>query len=285
MILYHSSKDKPEDVLQPLIHLGSQIAAARRVETVFNGALIHAVTAANQFNVYDQKGTLLRRETTEDYMKSFSRFAEQRGLYTFTIDFKNPLRLTDCWDDDPIGSGAMAIFKDNDKLTDAERISLQKLFYPFTSVIYPDDVYERLDQEDIHEMQHTITGDPLFKSELRKREERASILNPFNPPAEIVWAAMTMRLRNWALERGYDSFVYENTGESEGDCYVPLEMPPAKALSGVLKFSGDEYVTQTLSTLQSAFAEAYINAEKGIARLTVDLNSENFWRESPANTL
>ncbi len=285
MILYHSSKNKPEDALQPLIHLGSQIAAARRVETVFNGAFIHAVTAANQFNVYDQKGTLLRSETTEDYMKSFSKFAEQRALYAITVDFQNPLRLTDCWDDDPIGSGAMAIFKDNDQLTDAERISLQKLFYPFTSVIYPDDVYERLDQEDIREMQHTVTGDPLFKSELRKREERASIIQPFNPPAEIVWAAMTMRLRKWALERGYDSFVYENTGESEGDCYVPLEMPPTKALSGILKFSSDEYVAKTLNALQSAFAQAHINAQKGSARLTVDLNSENFWRESPVNTL
>lgn len=285
MILYHSSKNKPEDALQPLIHMGSKIAAARRIETVFNGIFIHTVTAANQFDVYDRNGALLRRETTEDYMKSFRKFAEQRGLYAVTIEFKNPLRLTDCWDDDPLGSGAMTMFKDNHQLTDADKLSVQKLFYPFTSVIHPEHVYQRLDQKDLHEMHCTIIGDPVFSNELKKREERASVFQPFDPAAEIVWIAMTMRLRDWALEHGYDSFVYENTGESEGDCYVPLEMLPAESISGILKFSGDEYITKTLDSLQHEFAQAHGNAKKGGGSLTVDLNSENFWHELPLNAL
>ena len=100
-------------------------------------------------------------------------------------------------------------------------------------------------------MRNYVRNNPFAKKEFEKRKSRSmAIGEDFNVAAtqEYVWVYMTMQLRQWAIERHYDSFVYANTGEGFcDDAYVTLKPGQAGSPGGVYRFDKDAYISEVAS--------------------------------------
>lgn len=184
---------------------------------VFNGT---------SFVVLDSSFRPVREETLEQALQAFLTYAEKTKIFEYDVSIDRPLRLTDCWGDDPIGSGALEIFKGNSSLSEKQRDELKNVFAPFSGVIYPDDVARLLSAEHLKEIQKQGRTNVIYQQEMEKRRGRSrSIGEDFAEAAaqESVWVHLTLKLREWAVANKYDAFVYENLSEGDGDdSYVTL---------------------------------------------------------------
>jgi hypothetical protein len=245
MELFRSSKSgqKPGGVLT---HFGSMLAAAHRFESIFATQGMRTYLGGDTFILLDFYRNPVREQTLEEALKDFVAYAEQKTISKFNVEIKNPLRLTDCWMDDPIGSGGLDIFKDNHQLNPAQKKEVQKLFSPFESVVYPKDVYFRLSPEAFKTIVKTGRTNAIFKREFAKRRERSiAIGEDFNFAArhELVWIDLTLKLRSWSLSNAFDSFVYVNNSEGNGDnSYVTLnDQQVSKSLENY-RFNPQKYM-------------------------------------------
>lgn len=254
MELFHSSKagHKLNGVLN---HLGSMLAATHRLESIFASIRHRTYDGKNSFTVHDYYGFPEREETLDETLNLFASYAEQKVISKFSADIKNPLRLTDCWMDDPIGSGGMDIFKENTQLTQAQKKDLKSVFAPFDTVVFPGDVDIRLSQKSINAIIKEGRANAIFKREFRKREERClAIGENFNSAAshEAVWIDLTLKLRRWTLSNNFDAFVYENHSEGYGeDSYVTLNDRQVSDVLESHRFNKHKY----LQTVGPAFPD------------------------------
>ncbi len=224
MELYHSAQGGkvPDSVFA---HLGSMRTAAQRVPTKFlNGKQV--LVYHDHLEVRDNYGHFLGDTDITDICKAFADYASNVVISGFDANIKNPLRVEDCWDDDPIGSGAMDLFQENKQLTEPQRDSLRQVFYPFSGTVYTEDVMFRISDKDLEKLIREWENNAIFRREFEKRRTRFLSLNEPEDIAtqnETVWLALTMRLRKWATNNGFDSFVYANQSEGTGDdSYVTL---------------------------------------------------------------
>jgi hypothetical protein len=245
MRLFHSSTSA-HLVLSPLTHTGSFEAAAHRIEDQFLSQSPRQYDGKKrELHVLDYFKRHLRTETTDDFLEAFIQFAKERVISEYRVGLKKPLKLFDCWMDDPIGSGGLKIFAGNDQLTSQQKLELFTLFYPFLGVIYPDEIMTRFSLKKIRDLIKANENNKIFRDELEKRRSRSSALGEdFNIAVnyEAVWVDLTVKLRKWCLKNGFDSFEYQSNGEGNDEtCFVPLRTTSPKDKIGEYKFDEAKY--------------------------------------------
>jgi hypothetical protein len=155
-------------------------------------------------------------------------FIEKARIHLYRPSLGKGLRLRDCWGDDPIGSGALSIIEDETSISPTDLRDLKELFHPFgKEVLHMDVIDGVLPSQIIKSWEKLGRSNTIFMSELNKRKNRASARGEDwdrIKPYEIVWLHYTLKLRSWALSKGYDFFEYHNDGEDEGSLsYITLK--------------------------------------------------------------
>ncbi|WLQ16812.1 hypothetical protein O5O45_12875 [Hahella aquimaris] len=76
-----------------------------------------------------------------------------------------------------------------------------------------------------------------------KRQQTLGIDTKDQRYYEIVWVNLSVKLRQWALENDYDSFVYENKKEGTGeDSYVTLQFRQISKPIRTYSFNSSKYM-------------------------------------------
>lgn len=245
-------------LLGALSHFGSLEAAAHRLESIF-AVQTPKVLTERGFVLFDRAGQPTALKSEAELFAIFGESMSKAAIFEVALDITKPLRLKDCWGDDPIGSGGTALFVETDGLLPANRKSLCDLFNPFSGIIYPDQIDEviRKGKVDIRALEQQIARSPVFVTELKKRQDRLGKKRyERDRPYEVVWTALTLRLRKWALENGHDSFVYHNDREGAGDCHVILTDKQVQGLKRTYRFDQAQFrdlIPQAVEQLRTRF--------------------------------
>ncbi len=266
MLLYRGTETTKLGGDSTLMHFGTINAAAHRIESMFNAqSLIMFDAEADRFTVTDKRTGISKVETIDQRLIEFSKFFESHTISEFEVDIHSSLRVNDCWQDDPIGSGAMELFTGNTTLTGRQLIELEHLFSPFKRIIYPDHVHGLLSRNKIKEVIKASKSNSIFKLELKKRKDRLVAIGSFHKDEmyhEAVWVDLTLKLRLWAMKNNFDSFVYKNDGEGGGsDSYVALMANQAKDSKRKLKFDSQAYI-ETISPIFKDYVKQQFNQIK-----------------------
>jgi len=123
MKLYHGSQySTPPDGV--LIHLGSLSAATTRLISAYMIENPLSFDGSSLWNWNDPKQP--RKISAEDNLNAFAQFMERSFIHVADTNLKSPLRLKDCWSNDPIGSAGMGLFDGNTEITNSQRKQLTK---------------------------------------------------------------------------------------------------------------------------------------------------------------
>lgn len=232
-------------------HLGvSPVAAAERIEGMFAHQNICSLNSDCSVNTYDLMGRMISRQPLLAHLHEFCSYTRTFDISEYLLKINNPLRLIDLWEDDPIGSAGPKVV-DASELTPSLKKQVNELFTPFSGVIYPQHisrVFSPKDIKDIKGIKRYYSTNKLFSSEFKKRKERSKAVGEdFNQSQyqEIIWLDYTFKLKNWALRNNFDSFVYANHKEGNGeDTYVTL-VPNQVSYSGAsLEFNEEKYLAE-----------------------------------------
>lgn len=234
-------------------HFGSSpVAAAERIESMFAHQENRSINEDLSVNIHDLLYRVIGTKSLDQHLQDFCEYTRDFHISEYALDVKRPLRLQDLWEDDPIGSGGPDVV-DAEQLTSSEKEEVRNLFYPFERVIHPPHIFNVMSTKDIKGIKRRYNTNPIFKAELKKRKFRSgSIGEDFTKAQfqEIVWLDLTFKLKTWALGRGYDSFVYKNLKEGDGeDSFVMLHPNQAKATGKSFEFLEQKYLTEIPNTI------------------------------------
>ncbi|MEF2141171.1 hypothetical protein V1U69_11345 [Vibrio alginolyticus] len=229
-------------------HLGvSPVASAERVEGMFAHQNICSFNSDCSVNTHDLMGRVVNRQPLLEHLYEFCSYAKTFEISEYSLKINNPLRLFDLWEDDPIGSAGPKVV-DSSELTPTHQKEVHELFAPFSDVIYPQHIFRIFSLKDIKGIKRHYASNKLFSSELKKRKNRSvAIGDDFNQSQyqEIIWLDFTFKLKNWALTNGFDSFVYSNHKEGNGeDTYVTLLANQVSYSGTSLKFNEEKYLAE-----------------------------------------
>lgn len=229
-----------------LKHFGSMLAAARRLESKFAALERRAPGDGNSFFILDDLNRVIGQKSNLQLLQEFSQRMGKACIYETEIDIASPLRLFDCWEDDPVGSGGLRIFNNTPGLTLTQRYQLKSLFHPFTDVIYPDHVFAAYSPSQLDAITAHSALIPFFNTLLEERRSRLKALGKFHPSSmqyEAVWVLLTLQVRMWSIENGFDSWVYANNSEGAGeDSYVLLHHTQLAQVNAVYHFNPEKYL-------------------------------------------
>jgi len=246
--VYNADRKRVKSKNVIMKHLGvSPVAAAERIEGMFSHQEICSLNSDFTVNTYDLKGQVVKNQPLIEHLKDFCRYASTFSISEYLLAVKRPLRLVDLWEDDPIGSAGPQVVEAS-QLTQQQREEIQSLFAPFSGVIYPQQVFKVFSDKDIKGIKRHYASNKLFANELTKRKQRSKAIGEdFNRAQcqEVVWLDFTFKLKVWALTNGFDSYVYSNKKEGNGeDTYVTL-LPEQVNSTGVsLEFKEDKYLAE-----------------------------------------
>lgn len=231
-----------------LKHLGiSPVAAAERIEGMFAHQALCSFNHDLSVNVHDFKGKIIESKTLDEHLIDFCKYAKTFSISEYSLAVKNPLRLLDLWGDDPVGSAGPQVV-DKDQLTSSQYDEIQKLFSPFTSVIYPQQIFNIMSLKDIKNIKRRYLSNKFFDEEFKKRKFRSrAVGEDFNQAQyqEIVWLDYTFKLKAWALNNGFDSFVYSNNKEGNGeDTFITLLANQFTISGNSLFFQEEKYLSE-----------------------------------------
>ncbi|AQS38566.1 hypothetical protein Sps_03439 [Shewanella psychrophila] len=254
MRVYNSDTGSNHNI-QILKHLSlTPIAAAGRIEGMFAHQENCSLKPDFSVDVFDRLGNVINTKSLKQYIEEFCCHASKFSISEYLLDVNRPLRLIDLWEDDPIGSGGPKVI-DSDQLSLSEKLEVRALFDPFTDVIYPPHIFNVMSKNDIKGIMKGYTNNRLFTEEYRKRKARSKAINEDFKEAkyqEIVWLDYTLKLKQWALDRGYDSFVYSNIKEGSGeDTYVTLLPNQLSKINNSLFFNEEKYLTEMPPVIKS----------------------------------
>lgn len=245
--VYNSATNSPSsrDILK---HFSTTPgASANRIEGMYSHQEYRAITSNGMVNRLSMQGEVLKSITLDEHIQNFSDFASKFKLYEFTADIKNPLRINDLWDDDPIGSAGPSIV-DPDILSKEACTQLHMLFNPFKGVIHPHEIFAHISPKEVKKIKNSYANNALFQQEIKKRKARAKAIGEDFSSAqyqEIVWIDFTLKLRLWALEYGYDSFIYLNEKEGDNtDTIIPLKPNQIITTGKTMAFNKALYLDQ-----------------------------------------
>jgi len=261
-----------------LTHFGSLSSALHRIHTQYVGQYIRGFNG-KKFVLHDYYGSKVGEESLEEALEAFTEFVKNSCVRKFELNIKKSLRLKDCWEDDPIGSGAMGLFEGNGDLTSKQRAELKAIFAPFVYPIFPQDIMLHLSPRDVKKMKNKWRTNAIFKDEFLKRQERSHAIGENFTIAsvhETVWLDKTMQLRKWALDNGYDSFVYENNSEGAGeDSFVTLKKDQIKRISEPFVFCEEKYRDLVWPDFSAFIQNAHNQAKR--AEAGASKQQDTFW--------
>jgi hypothetical protein len=291
--LFHSSFSTPEFNATAMRHFGSLTAASNRIESTFYANQFRAFNGHDKFTLCNPLGMPVGEETTATSLEKFCNHASSCFIYKHEVTIKNSLTLADKWDDDPIASGGMRIF-DQSGLSTRSLQQLKTIFYPFDNIIHPEHVHQMQDAKKLKGIKKKCMSNSFSNRELNKRKKRSLAIGIEWDKVvlhESLWVDLTMKLRLWALENNYDSFVYQNTKEGTGDnSFVCLNDNQAPAPSAVLRFDRDKYMSEIAPTFNEfLLSQGLKNMKKSNSYVGVITNMfwggkdpVNFWSEAKA---
>lgn len=279
--------------LAPLSHLGTLESASLRLDSIYC-ALYRIQFDGETIEHVDKTGRPVARLSFTQAAQNFAQKMKQARIWDVEINISNPLRLHDCWTDDPIGSGAMAIFQGNTQLNKRQLDELRSIFFPFEDEIYPDHVHAVYKTEDINKINRTFNANALYKRELQKRKTRLESIHPAERVAyelkhEVIWTTLTLKLREWALKQGFDSFVYENISESADkrttDSYVILKNDAVGPIKRTYIFNDALYMQVDALTLKDMLEAMFSVSGPGVQTSVFGYieasNATKFWSLKP----
>lgn len=225
MDVYQGSLSQ-KSTIGDLSHFGSLLAACQRIESLFCAQALRLFNGQN-FGVFKHNGAPVKIASPDEIYNDFLAFIESARVRLYHPNFKKGLSLCDCWDDDPIGSGGLSIFNEQSAIPPQYMKELEALFHPFgREILDMDVIHRKLSPDTIKSWEKTGRTNTIFKAELEKRKHRSELRGEDwqeVKPYEIVWTHYTIKLRAWALSKGYDFFQYKNDGEDEGSkSYIAL---------------------------------------------------------------
>lgn len=209
-----------------LNHFGSLLAACQRIESLFSAQALH-IFDGKIFGIFKHNGTPVKVASPSTLYSDFLEFMGKARICLYRPKLNKGLKLHDCWEDDPIGSGALCIFDDTSVISPAHMKELEALFHPFgKEILYMDVIDRKLSPKTIKAWEQAGRTNSIFKDEFEKRKNRSTVRGENwdeIKPYEVVWTHYTIKLREWALLKGYDFFHYQNDGEDEGSqSYIVL---------------------------------------------------------------
>lgn len=212
--------------IQTLQHYANELdVAITRAIAIFAGIEQYRSNGDGTFLYSPNNEGALTTITAEQFKEAFLDSMMAVTIFEYEKPRGRALKLNDVWLDDPIGSGGTKIF-DMSVLTEKQISELKAIFSPFNDVIYPQDVAEAYSTSEISRIYKQITRTKLGKNEMASRKFRSLTLGeswPHSKPQETIWTYLTLELRRWALDDGYDYFSYANMHEKNGSiCYVAL---------------------------------------------------------------
>ncbi|MDN3523886.1 hypothetical protein QWY79_01230 [Halomonas sabkhae] len=254
MHVYNADRNDSKNKSFVLKHLGiSPVSAAERVEGMFAHQKICSIRPDLSVDVHDRSGVVIETKTLEKHLVNFCNYAKQFHISEYLFQPKRPLRLVDLWEDDPIGSaGPMVV--DPNEVPISKGGGIKSIFYPFSGVIYPQEVYSKMSKNEIKRIKKSYSNNAVFKEEMGKRKARSKAIGEdFNQAQyqEVVWLDLTLKLRTWALSEGYDSFVYSNIKEGDGeDTFITLLPEQLKSTGNAFKFLEEKYLREMPLAIQ-----------------------------------
>ncbi len=229
-----------------LKHYGAMLAAARRLESKFVALECRVPIDDNASVILNEKGRVTGRKSNLQILQEFAQNMEKVVIYETEIDISSPLRLFDCWGDDPVGSGGLPIFISTPDLSPSQRKELISIFHPFTDVIYPDHVFAAYSSSQLDAITSHSAQIPFFNTLLEGRKSRLTAMGKYRPSSmhyEAVWVLLTLKLRLWSIENGFDSWIYSNNSEGAGeDSYVLLHPSQLISVKAEYRFNSAKYL-------------------------------------------
>ncbi|MGR5158534.1 hypothetical protein [Vibrio owensii] len=211
---------------QTLQHYANELdVAITRAVAIFAGIEQYRANSDGTFLYSPNNGDSITTITTEQFKEAFIDSMRAVTIYEYQKPKGKTLKLNDVWLDDPIGSGGTKIF-DFNVLTEKQTLELKALFTPFNDVIYPQHIAEIYSKNEVSKIYKQVTKTKLGKDQMASRKFRSLTLGEswqLSKPQETIWINLTLELRKWALNDGYDYFSYENMHEKDGSmCFVAL---------------------------------------------------------------
>lgn len=263
-------------------------ASAERIESMFAAQERCALNADFSVDVIDINNNVTKTKTLDEHILEFCDHADKRVINKYKIIARKPLRINDLWEDDPIGSGGPKI-ADLENFPKAEKQEVAKIFEPFKDVIHPHHIFNIFSKKEIKAIKKKYQNNQLFKAELNKRKNRSeSIGEDFKLAQyqEIVWLDISFKLKNWAINKGYDAFVYTNNKEGNGaDTYIPILPNQIIESNEYFTFNREQYLSIAPQSLQNIIIERKNKYRVGINTATEEYGlmwAENsplsFWK-------
>jgi len=268
-------------------HYGTLMAAIHRMETIFsqretrlyNDGKFYTYGHQKAMNRVASADTLRRVETPEEHLRSFANFMNGATFYKTTLEFNKILPLKDCWDDDPVGSGGTKILEAA-SLGEKDREQATAIFHPFSGIIYPEDIENHLKLYDIRRMEKAVRNNPEFNDKLIKRRrmmgEEVYALDK-NP--EIVWQYMTMKFYQWAIQKGYDAFSYQNKEEGNGETsFIGLNKNSIQSVQAYA-FDGEAFYNEVLPIYSKAVQAQFSHVANDQSGFSSAVLAEDIWED------
>src|ERR1700722_20260093 len=200
MQLYHATPGPQPD--GGLTHFGTLMAAVHRLETLFvfssretrlfRDGRFHIKGPMVEWGIVPDADRVRRIETPGQHVRSFTDFRKGVTFYKTTLAFQKVLPLQDCWGNDPIGSGGMDIIGADSGLDEKQRARGVGVFFPFTGVINPEQIFFQIRPAHITRMERLVRANGIFKVQLDKRRARlGEAVYALDHAAEVVWQYMT----------------------------------------------------------------------------------------------
>ncbi|HCG7084106.1 TPA: hypothetical protein NJ353_004610 [Vibrio parahaemolyticus] len=243
MKLYNAELKKNKSKTDVFKHFAITLSAcANRVEGMFTSQQRCTIAYDGRVDMRDDSNRIIGSKTLQEHLVQFSVHASDYAISTYDVDIKKSLRLNDLWDDDPIASGGLGIVSEA-SISSKEFNELKVLFGPFKNAWDFKQVPQYYSFNDIKTLKRRYKTNKIYQNEYAKRKNRARVTNDaFSPELELIWLDLTLKLRNWCIEKGYDSFVYSNTKEGTGeDSYVCLLPNQSQEIDGSLFFLAEKY--------------------------------------------
>ncbi|HSX83760.1 MAG TPA: hypothetical protein VLE50_00075 [Cellvibrio sp.] len=287
MKLYQSASDRPHHETM-LTHFGTLSAAAIRIESKFSSVRHRLYDGQEGFTLYDASYKQVGSESIDATLDAFAAFATTQKLSMYDVAVNKPMQLNDLWDDDPIASGGIGILI-SEFLTDRQISQLKRIFAPFEGVMGILEIQSRIDHATLKKAKKYCEQNPFAKRQITMRKRRSlakgepwDIVSLF----ESFWVHRTMEFRQWAINAGYDGFIYENFTEGQGEQSVVCLHDKQATLIQSVTFDSDSYLSR-VRPIFKAFLQRNLTPDSNLRRnkdgqicdlLWAGMAPESFWR-------
>ncbi len=102
--------------------------------------------------------------------------------------------------------------------------------------------------KDAKSIKKRYSNNALFNAELKKRKNRTKAVGgefKSEQLQEFVWLDLTFRLKEWEINKGYDSFIYMNNKEGKNEeAYITLKPDQLKRTNKSYVFCREKYIEE-----------------------------------------